>query len=63
MLMEEYADVAVREGSNSMSLKRTTLNLDSDLIEAAQRAFGTKGTTETIHRALEDAVRRQRLEE
>src|SRR5579859_2296039 len=58
-----HADREIRECSNLMTLKRTTLNLDIDLIEAARRVFGTKGTTDTIHRALEDAVRRQRLEE
>jgi hypothetical protein len=30
-------------------------------LDEARRVLGTKGTTETIHRALEDVVRRERL--
>jgi Arc/MetJ family transcription regulator len=38
--------------------------LDLDLLREAQRELGTTETTETIHRALEEAInlrRRQRL--
>jgi hypothetical protein len=42
-------------------VKRTSLNLELDLIDEARRVLGTKGTTDTIHRALEDVVRRERL--
>lgn len=44
-------------------VKRTSLNLELELVAAARKALGTKGTTDTIHRALEDVVRRQRLRE
>jgi Arc/MetJ family transcription regulator len=44
-------------------VKRTSLNLQLDLVAEAREVLGTKGTTDTIHRALEDVVRRQRLKE
>ncbi len=40
--------------------KHTTLNLDVDLLREAQRALGTREATETIHRALEDVVAREK---
>jgi Arc/MetJ family transcription regulator len=42
-------------------VKRTSLNLELDLVAEARKVLGTKGTTDTIHRALEDVVRRERL--
>jgi Arc/MetJ family transcription regulator len=42
-------------------VKRTSLNLDVDLVAEARRILGTRGTTNTIHRALEDVVRREKL--
>jgi Arc/MetJ family transcription regulator len=42
--------------------RRTSLNLDLDLVAQARQALGTTGTTETVHRALADAVRRERLQ-
>jgi hypothetical protein len=42
-------------------IKRTSLNLELDLIREAREVLGTRGTTDTIHRALEDIVRRDRL--
>lgn len=44
-------------------IKRTSLNLELELVAEARDVLGTKGTTDTIHRALEDVVRRQRLKE
>jgi Arc/MetJ family transcription regulator len=44
-----------------MHTKRTSLNLDLDLVSEAKRALGTVTTTETIHQALRDSVRRERL--
>lgn len=42
--------------------KHTTIDLDPELVGEARRALGTRSTTETIHAALEDVVRRrQRL--
>ena len=45
------------------AIKRTSLNLDFELVEQAKDLLGTSGTTETIHRALEEVVRRDRLEQ
>jgi Arc/MetJ family transcription regulator len=41
---------------------RTTLNLDTALIDQARLALGTSTTTETIHAALAQAVDRAELE-
>lgn len=41
-------------------VKHTTLNLDTDLLDQAREALGTKQTTETVHRALEEVVRIRR---
>jgi hypothetical protein len=43
------------------NVRRTSLNLDFDLVERAKKALGTSGTTETVHRALEEAWRRDAL--
>ncbi len=42
--------------------KRTSLNLDLDLVAEAKRVLKTGGTTETIHRSLEAVVRQARLQ-
>lgn len=42
-------------------VKRTSLNLDLDLVAKAREALGSNGTTDTIHRALEEVVRREKL--
>ena len=42
-------------------VKRTSLNLDFELVERARAELGTTGTTDTVHRALEDVVRRAAL--
>jgi hypothetical protein len=42
-------------------VKRTSLNLELDLVEEARGVLGTRGTTDTIHKALEEVVRRERL--
>jgi Arc/MetJ family transcription regulator len=44
-------------------VKGTTMNLDRDLVREAARVLGTSGATETVHRALADAIRRERLAE
>lgn len=43
-----------------MAKKHTTLNLDMDLVREAQRVLGTRKATETIHRALEDVIAREK---
>lgn len=42
-------------------VKRTSLNLDLDLVGKARDALGSDGTTDTIHRALEEVVRQEKL--
>jgi Arc/MetJ family transcription regulator len=42
-------------------VKRTSLNLELDLVASAREVLGTRGTTDTVHRALEEVVRRERL--
>lgn len=42
-------------------VKRTSLNLELDLVAEAQKTLGTKGTTDTIHKALAEVVRHERL--
>lgn len=42
-------------------IKRTSLNLDFDLVAQAREALGSTGTTDTVHRALEEVVRQEKL--
>lgn len=42
-------------------VKRTSLNLDFDLVAEARSVLGSNGTTETVHRALEEVVRQEKL--
>jgi Arc/MetJ family transcription regulator len=37
------------------------LNLELDLVAEARRILGTRGTTDTVHRALAEVVRREKL--
>ena len=43
------------------NVRRTSINLDLELVDKAKQALGTSGTTETVHRALEEAWRREAL--
>jgi Arc/MetJ family transcription regulator len=43
-------------------MKRTTINLDIDLLDEASDALGTSRMTDTVHAAMSDVVRRQKLE-
>lgn len=42
-------------------VRRTSLNLDIDLVAEARTVLGTRGTTDTVHRALEEVVRQAKL--
>ena len=42
-------------------IKRTSLNLDLELVAEARDVLGSNGTTDTVHRALEEVVRQQKL--
>jgi hypothetical protein len=59
----EYASLSSDEAYHDGVVKRTSLNLRLDLVDEARQVLGTKGTTDTIHRALEEVVRRERLRE
>jgi Arc/MetJ family transcription regulator len=43
-------------------IKRTSINLDLDLVAQAREILGTKNTTDTVHTALRDAVTREKLQ-
>jgi Arc/MetJ family transcription regulator len=49
------------EAYNLNMTKRTSLNLDMSLLDEARKELGTNGITETVHRALAEAVRQARL--
>jgi Arc/MetJ family transcription regulator len=40
------------------TIRRTNINLDSELVRAAAAVLGTVQTTETVHAALRDVVDR-----
>jgi Arc/MetJ family transcription regulator len=42
-------------------VRRTTINLDSELVANAREVLKTRNTTDTVHDALRDVVRRERL--
>ena len=43
-------------------VKRTSMNVDLDLVAEARAVLGTRGTTETVHRALKEVVRQAKLQ-
>jgi Arc/MetJ family transcription regulator len=42
-------------------VRRTTINLDSELVTQARDVLKTANTTDTVHGALREVVRRERL--
>jgi Arc/MetJ family transcription regulator len=42
-------------------IKRTSLNLDFELVEQAREVLHTSGTTDTVRRALEEVIRSNAL--
>lgn len=42
-------------------IKRTSINLKLDLVAEARNVLDTRGLTDTIHRALEEVIRHERL--
>jgi Arc/MetJ family transcription regulator len=44
------------------NVRRTSMNLDLELVEQAKAELGTNGTTETVHAALDEVVRRARIQ-
>lgn len=49
------------EAYNLDMTKRTSLNLDMSLVDEAREVLGTRGTTETVNRALAEVVRQDKL--
>ena len=49
------------EAYNLDMTKRTSLNLDMSLVDEARQVLGTRGTTETVNRALAEVVRQDKL--
>ena len=49
------------EAYNLDMIKRTSLNLDMSLVDEAREVLGTRGTTETVHLALAEVVRHDKL--
>jgi Arc/MetJ family transcription regulator len=43
--------------------KHTTIDLDQELVREAASVLGTTRTTDTVHAALSDVVRRRRRQE
>lgn len=44
-------------------MRRTTLDVDDELLRAAQQALGTTGLKDTVDAAMRQAVRRAKLAE
>ena len=44
-----------------MTVRRTTINLDAELVADARAVLKTRNTTDTVHDALREVVRRERL--
>jgi Arc/MetJ family transcription regulator len=44
-----------------MTVRRTTINLDSQLVADARAVLHTRNTTDTVHDALREVVRREDL--
>jgi Arc/MetJ family transcription regulator len=51
----------VSETYNWDMTKRTSLNLDMSLVDEAREVLGTRGTTETVNKALAEVVRQDKL--
>lgn len=47
---------------NICMVRRTSVNLDFELVEEARNVLDARGTTDTIHRALAEVVRQARLQ-
>jgi len=43
-------------------IRRTSINLDLELVDRAREVLGTKTTTDTVHTALRETVRRKLVE-
>jgi Arc/MetJ family transcription regulator len=50
-----------REAYNLDMIKRTSLNLDMSLVNEAREVLGTRGTTETVNKALAEVGRQAKL--
>jgi Arc/MetJ family transcription regulator len=52
---------STNERRHTEVIRRTSINLDFDLVTQAGEILRTNGTTDTVHRALEDVIRRDAL--
>jgi Arc/MetJ family transcription regulator len=50
-----------KKAYDGKNMKRTSVLLDPALVGEAKEILGTATTTETVHRALEEIIRRERL--
>jgi Arc/MetJ family transcription regulator len=50
-----------RGAYNLDMIKRTSLNLDMSLVNEAREVLGTRGTTETVNKALAEVGRQAKL--
>ena len=55
---KRYALRCMLSGMSHTSIKRTNINLDSDLVDAAAEILGTARTTDTVHAALRSVIAR-----
>lgn len=46
-----------------MAARRTTMNIDHELVSRAQEILGTETATATVHRALDEVIRRFHIEQ
>lgn len=46
-----------------MSIRKTTMNLNDDIVRQAQEILGTDNATATVHAALRDVIRTFRLQQ
>jgi Arc/MetJ family transcription regulator len=56
-------DMVIFAAYHGRMRKHTTIDLDQDLVREAATVLGTTRTTDTVHAALSDVVRRRRREE
>jgi len=60
-LLLRYARYVESEAYNWDMIKRTSLNLDMSLVDEVRDLLGTNGTTQTVHKALAEVIRQDKL--
>jgi Arc/MetJ family transcription regulator len=59
---DEYVLLSIVELYFCIVIRRTTIEIDEELLARAQQALGTRGLKDTVDAALDEAVRRMRRE-